>query len=259
MDQSRKLIINADDFGWDEDSCKATIACMEAGTITSATIMTDRPATRMACEYAAANAHRFSFGLHFNIVDQHRPMSRHQLSLIDPDTQAFRRSGQQRKKAMLWQLAPLDLQTELLAQLELIQGRGVKVSHIDSHGHLHKFPGVISALKQTLRHKNIRRVRRPQNLYGPGSKVSTKVINRLSTPFFSQLTLTDHFLTISSYEGPWFEHLLTLLPPGTTELAVHPGHADTWRHEETRPLLDARFPTLLADRQVSLINFNHIG
>ncbi|MGZ3240173.1 MAG: ChbG/HpnK family deacetylase, partial [Burkholderiaceae bacterium] len=48
----KQLIINADDFGWDIDSCKATIDCMETGSVTSATIMTGRPATDMACEYA---------------------------------------------------------------------------------------------------------------------------------------------------------------------------------------------------------------
>lgn len=259
MDYSKQLIINADDFGWDEDSCQATIDCMEAGAVTSATIMTGRPATHLACKYAAANAHRFSFGLHFNIVDQHKPVSRNQISLIDQNTQAFRTSSQQRKRALLWQLAPLDLQTELLAQLDIIQAQGVKVSHIDSHGHLHKFPGVISALKKALQQKGIHRVRRPQNLYGPGSKTSTKVINRLSTPFFNALTLTDHFLTISDYEGQWFKNLLTLLPHGTTELAVHPGYGESWRHEETRPLLDHRFASQLADRHTRLINFNHIG
>lgn len=254
----KHLIINADDFGWDEDSCKTTIACMEAGSITSATIMTGRPATDMACEYAAANSHRFSFGLHFNIVDQHKPLSEHTKSLIDSTTHTFRMSDQQRIRAMLWQLKSIDLQNELIAQLAEIKRKGVLVSHVDSHGHLHKFPSVITALRNTLNINGIARTRRPQNLYGPSSKMATKLINRASTPFFKSLTLTDYFLTISSYEKNWFENLLRLLPIGITELAVHPGQVERWRHEETQPLLHKWFSVLIKKNDIQLVNFNNI-
>jgi predicted glycoside hydrolase/deacetylase ChbG (UPF0249 family) len=255
---SKQLIINADDFGWDADSCQATIDCMEAGSVTSATIMTGRPATDMACEYAAANSHRFSFGLHFNIVDQHKPLSQKVTSLIDPATHLLRDSGQQRKQAILWRLNSLEIQSEFLAQLGALAKNDVRVSHVDSHGHLHKFPCVISSLKQAFVQSNIKRVRRPQNLYGPGSKLTTKIINGVSSSFFTSLTSTDHFLTISSYQNNWFRHLLALLPNGITELAVHPGYVEQWRSEELRPLLDPSFSPLLVEHRIQLINFNHI-
>jgi hypothetical protein len=255
---SKKLIINADDFGWDDDSCKATIECMEAGSITSATIMTGRPATDIACEYAAANSHRFSFGLHLNIVDHHKPLSENPTSLVDSTTAAFRMSDQQRIRALFWQLNSFDLQNELKAQLEVLKRKGVKVSHIDSHGHLHKFPCVITALKNSLDQSNIKCVRRPQNLYGTGSKIKTKIINRTSSLFFKSLILTDYFLTISSYKDAWFSNLLTLLPNGITELAVHPGHTEKWRNEEVQPLLDKKFPFLLEKNGIQLTNFNNI-
>jgi predicted glycoside hydrolase/deacetylase ChbG (UPF0249 family) len=254
----KQLVINADDFGWDKDTCQATIDCMEAGSITSATIMTDRPATEMACEYAVKNAHRFSFGLHFNIVDQHRPLTKDVDSLIDPGTGLFRDSGQQRKQALLWRLDSLQLQQELLAQLGVLSKNNVKVSHIDSHGHLHKFPNVISALKKVLDQGNIKRVRRPQNLFGPGARLTTRIVNGVSIPFFRSLTSTTHFLTISSYKSNWFRHLLAILPNGITELAVHPGYVEPWRNEELRPLLDKTFSPLLAEHGIQLINFSHI-
>jgi len=254
---AKKLIINADDFGWDEDTYKATIDCMEAGSITSATIMTGRPATDLACQYAAKNAHRFSFGLHFNIVDQHKPLSADPVSLTDRDTFNFRQSGRQRLHALLWRLNYNQLQNELIAQLNLVKKSGVKITHIDSHGHLHKFPNVILALKPILYQHGISRVRRPQNLYGKGIKISTKLINKIATPFFSSLTLTNHFLTIASYEDNWFNQLLTLLPNGTTELAVHPGYMENWRHKEIQPLLDKNFSTLIMHNGTELTNYNN--
>ena len=40
-----RIIINADDFGMDEDTVRATIECLEAGALTGATIMPNMPAT----------------------------------------------------------------------------------------------------------------------------------------------------------------------------------------------------------------------
>lgn len=255
---SKQLIINADDFGWDDDTCNATIECFEAGSITSATIMTGRPATEMACKYAAANAHRFSFGLHFNIVDQHIPLSENLESLIDSTTLSFRDSNEQRWRALGWQLKSIDLQNELRAQINFLTKRGVKVSHVDSHGHLHKFPCVITALKDVLYQYEIRRVRRPQNLYGPSAKLATKIINRMSSRFFGSLSVTDFFLTVNSYETNWFNHLLTLLPNGVTELAVHPGYLEEWRRKEKQPLIGETFGIILRKSNTSLTNYYQI-
>jgi len=69
------VIINADDFGYDDDTFRATVALSDAGLLTSATILAGRPATAEACAYARENRDRFSFGLHFNIVEGWRPKS----------------------------------------------------------------------------------------------------------------------------------------------------------------------------------------
>ena len=69
----KKLIINADDFGFDDETVDWTIKGFEAGKITSATIMAGMPATERAVEYAKAHP-QFSFGTHLYLVDE-KPMS----------------------------------------------------------------------------------------------------------------------------------------------------------------------------------------
>lgn len=55
----RSLIINADDFGLDYETCAMTIDCFEAGLLTSATIMVGCEASKQAYDYARQNRKRF--------------------------------------------------------------------------------------------------------------------------------------------------------------------------------------------------------
>lgn len=48
----KKLIVNADDFGLDDETVDWTIKGFEAGKITSATVMAGMPATGRVVEYA---------------------------------------------------------------------------------------------------------------------------------------------------------------------------------------------------------------
>ena len=252
----KQLIINADDFGWDEDSCNATIDCMERGSVTSATIMTGRPATDMACEYAVRNADRFSFGLHFNIVDHHHSLEKKCISLLDPGTSRFRSSEKQRIKALTFGLRSVDIQLEFEAQLNYIKDRGVEISHIDSHGHLHKYPQVILALTKLFEKNNIEWIRRPQNLYDRKAKLETKLINLYCNPFFRKGSTVDNFFAISDHNQNWLDYFLSSLPCGVTELAVHPGRIEPWRLIETEPLLGFNFKSLISKYNIELNKYN---
>lgn len=256
--QIKNLIINADDFGWDVDTCQATIECMEAGSVTSATIMTGRPASEMAYEYARNNSNRFSFGLHFNIVDGHSPLSSIGSSLIESKNFTFRQSNKQRIKALTWQLKASQIAQELEAQLMELKNNGILASHIDSHGHLHKFPSIFMAIKPILKKNNINYVRRPQNLYDNGFSLSTKIINKFSSLFITDSAVTDNFLAIGNYEKNWLERTLNMIPIGTTEMAVHPGNMEKWRLSEKNSLTTSEFNRLINDLNIKLISYNEL-
>ena len=61
------IIINADDFGFSENTVEATIKLFESKVISSATIMLSMPGTEIAIDYAKKNP-QFSFGLHLNLI-----------------------------------------------------------------------------------------------------------------------------------------------------------------------------------------------
>src|SRR5690348_1454589 len=62
-----KIVLNADDFGYDADTVRATIDCFEQGALSSASIMANMPETRAAIDYARSHPH-FGFGVHLTYV-----------------------------------------------------------------------------------------------------------------------------------------------------------------------------------------------
>src|SRR6267154_2464346 len=68
------LIVHADDFGETVDISDAIRLCIEAGIVTSTSIMANMPATPYAITFARTLADRASFGVHLNFCEG-RPMT----------------------------------------------------------------------------------------------------------------------------------------------------------------------------------------
>lgn len=231
----RSLIINADDFGMDAETYNTTVDCFEAGLLTSATIMVGCEASAQAYEYASQNRKRFSFGLHFNIVDGFRPVADSDTSLCDQPG-AFRESENQRYAALIGRLKLDDIRREFRLQLEELRDHHVEVTHVDSHGHLHKFPSVIYSLRQEMQRAGVTWVRRPQNMFlNPNGK--RRMVNNVFTIPFWGLMCTDYYCAVDQLDGTWSNRLPAMLPDGLSEVSVHPGRAEAWRFNEAAPLL----------------------
>ena len=230
----KRLIVNADDLGWDDDTLETTIELIERGWVTSATIMTGRPASSRALDYAKRAGKFVSFGLHFNIVDGHLALNSTRNSLVD-NQGCFRPSHRQRLAALFSRLNAADIAQELRAQLFVLQQAGVAISHVDSHGHLHKFPAIAHAMLAVLKEFGITKMRRAQDTYRHRS--ITDVIDAYCAWRFPKTAITtDHFYALDHIHEDWFENLPNVLRPGVTEISVHPGRSEEWRQFECAPL-----------------------
>lgn len=234
-----RVILNADDFGCSRDTLRATIECFERGYVSSGSIMPNMPFTNEAVEFAK-HASGVSFGVHlvFSRDDLESPLS-------DPATLAtltdiegrFYDSNQVRALAMLRRLSLQQIVREMHAQIAFFFDRGLILSHVDSHGHLHKFGVFRAALERVLPKFGIRCVRGVQDIY---------VKRPLKSPTFWmggwwRLSIARHFITTdhlflpsSAHDRSWTDRLLSSMPAGeeTLEVGLHPGHEESWRQEE---------------------------
>lgn len=250
----KRLIVNADDFGLDDETVDWTIRGFEIGKLTSATIMAGMPATARAVEYAKDHP-QFSFGVHLCLVDE-KPMSDPAKipSMIDPKSGKLWPTRQFIVRNFLGLVKVADIKTEMKAQIEALKAMGLKISHVDGHGHNHRLPQAIRAL-QELRTEGVigDKVRRCQNLYFGKPGLLGKVINgpmqkRLDRSF----KMTDYFLMTAGHtqDEKWFSKALETLPDGVTEIGIHPGKAEEWRRIDCEDCFNSDLSG------VELTNFN---
>ena len=262
-----RVILHADDFGYDKDTTQATIELLECGALTSATIMATMPAADEALEYARLHK-EFSFGVHLTYVDGLLPALPNVNSTLINSNGVFYPSGVVRKKAIALKLNKQDIIDESIAQIEKIRKNGVEISHLDSHGHLHKFPSFLLALPEIKRKSGIEKVRRVQNVFLQKTRLSpTSVLNKCFGWGITQLCKTTDFFYMSAnnMDTGWADAILAqmdnLPQDSVIEVGVHPGHENTveerWRIAEYNDMKDFA-AKLRASRKHQIINWNEV-
>ena len=262
---SQQIIVNADDFGYDQDTVEATIECFRAGALTSATIMPKMPATDKALDFARANP-RHAYGVHLTFVRDtlECPVADPSLipALVDANG-AFFPSHQLRLMALSGMLPVEQLCIEIAAQIERVRDSGIAISHVDSHGHLHKFKPFVQALAATLPKYGLSRVRNVQNQY---------TVIPLTSPTYwmgpywrrrimKQFATTPHFFMGTNANDPqWIQKILARRLNGILEVGFHPGsslHLQAWRNDERLACLD--FAAKAREQRVALISWNELS
>jgi predicted glycoside hydrolase/deacetylase ChbG (UPF0249 family) len=236
-----KIILNADDFGSDDDTVAATIECFESGLLTSATIMVGAPGADAAIAFARDHP-EYSFGVHLQFVGDgvERPVSDpgEVPGLVDADG-CLRPTNVMRGEALLRRVPVSQIAREAAAQIELVKGAGVPVSHVDSHRHLHKFAPFRAALARVLPPFGIRRVRNVQDVYlrRPAKSPTYWAGPIWRRALMRSFVTTEHFyMPTSAHDRDW-HRLASRLPGGRSlEVGLHPGHEEPWRDEERASL-----------------------
>ena len=150
------VIVHADDFGETVEITDGIRMCIEAGVVTSASIMANMPATAYALPVARVLEDRASFGVHLNFCEG-RPLTAAR-TLIGKDG-GFHAKRALAVRAMMGRLSLRELETEIVAQLARVHDAGVRISHVDGHKHLHQLPIISAAVANILPRFGIERVR----------------------------------------------------------------------------------------------------
>jgi predicted glycoside hydrolase/deacetylase ChbG (UPF0249 family) len=223
----RKLVVNADDFGFTPDVNRGILDAHRDGILTATTLMANGEAFDDAARMARQTP-TLDIGCHLVLIGGR--------SLVSG--KAFPRSVPQ----LLWALVRGELNPyrEMAAQVRCIRAAGFEPSHLDTHKHTHLAPPVLDALARVSEEFGVRWVRRPFDYPGSGldgivpaaTAAASRAMGLVRGRFERVLARhgccwTDSFAgfqVTGRYRTAELLKLLETLPPGSTELMCHPGH-----------------------------------
>ena len=257
-DNRPRLLVNADDFGLSRAVNRGILEAHRSGPVTSASLMANLPSAEDAVALWRT-APELGLGVHLNLTAG-RPVCppAEVPSLVRPDGR-FWILGELLRRLTTGQARPAELARELDAQLARAHSLGARLDHLDSHHHVHIHPRLWNIILSLARRHGIRSIRapaegpRPISYHRPAPKDAARAlsISALGLLFGARsrragFHAPQHFRGIAMGTGfstPALLRELRHLPPGSTELMVHPGYAD----EEA-----ARFTSLTVGREREL-------
>ena len=242
----RRLIVNADDFGYTSGVNRAIVEAHLRGVVTSSTLMANGAAFAAAAELAKT-VPKLSVGCHVVLTDGDPVLAAGQLPSLT--TAAHFRDGMVAfaARAIAGSMHADEITAEATAQIRKIQSAGIAVSHFDTHKHTHLFPKILRPLLRAAAGCGVRAVRNP---FGPRlplrSKhlltrpslwtrhVEVRVLGTFAGKFREAVdqegfTTTDGTLGIvvtGALDETLFYAIARTIPEGTWEFVCHPGYND---------------------------------
>lgn len=261
----RRLIVNADDFGFTHDVNEGIVEAHCEGILTATTLMANGDAFDHAVTLAR-QTRSLDVGCHLVLVQGR--------SVADPSKELPQTVSALAK--LLFQ-RQIPVYEELLAQVKKIVRAGIRPTHLDTHKHTHLLPPVLDAVARLAQEFRIPWVRRPFDFgIDNGAKLTKSAVAvgmRVTRPGFArtlaQLRTTDHFAGFQITGTLGEANLIATLerlPEGITEFMCHPGklgpelRAARTRLKESREvelhaLKSAAVKALLEKRGIELVNY----
>ena len=270
----RRVIFNADDYGQCAEINAAVEELIEAGRLADVSML----ATGRMWESSTAfllKRPQVSAGVHLNAVEG-QPIS------AGPDIHwLINAEGQfigMRGLMIRWIRHPLAVtravELEWRAQIEKLLATGLRLSHADSHQHLHAFPPAWHCAIKLCREYNIPALRHPLernslSLRRGGSFAlgASLFVAKLGAST-KGLRHNDHFLGFKRAGAYGLKELIADLrnaSPGVTEIALHPStqnkspYPGLFGNRERLALLDASLPDQLAAMGIEITSWKDIA
>lgn len=274
MIQTRRLIVNADDFGRSPSINAAVIRAHREGILTSASLMVNE----LACGEAVAAARQnpgLGVGLHLTLLCGHSASAPEAIPGLvnaqrefpsNPVSAAFRYFFNRGLRA--------SLRREIHAQFARFRETGLPLDHVNGHLHLHLHPTVFRILMEdtdTLGIRHLRLTREPFWLDAPlasGRRLYRSLhaalflcLSRNARPGFRRKKFRHTHRVFGLLENDRVDEryllkLLQVLPAGDSELYSHPS-LDKFKHE-FEALISPRVQERIKELGITLIRYQDL-
>jgi predicted glycoside hydrolase/deacetylase ChbG (UPF0249 family) len=242
----KKLIVNADDFGFTRDVNQGIIEAHRDGILTATTLMATGAAFDDAVRLAKENP-LLDVGCHLVLVG----------------APGFPTTVVQLVRAVM--LRRIRIYEELAAQVHRVTESGIQPSHLDTHKHTHVLPSVLEAVARISEDFKIPWVRRPFPRFLRGRFERALARHGChSTDFFAGYGVTGRF------DAAVLVSLIRSLKEGSTEFMCHPGccgeelrsartRLKESRERELQALKAPEVRLALREAGVELVNYKNLG
>jgi predicted glycoside hydrolase/deacetylase ChbG (UPF0249 family) len=255
----RNLVVNADDLGLTAGVNDGIFDAHDHGILTSASLFASAPATSDAIRRARSRP-SLGIGAHLALVDGAPTLPPGRVPTLVGNDGRLRRSWKPFIVACLrGKVSLAEVELELTAQIERLRSAGISLTHLDAHKHVHAYPPVFAIVARLAARFGIPVVRVPYERWAPTVRTSGSraaiglqaLLNRAMLPWArrdyrtarSYELRTPHFvgrIHTGFLNADALAGLVRALPPGVTELMVHPGYADHELERTGTRLLDSR-------------------
>jgi hopanoid biosynthesis associated protein HpnK len=238
--QRTELIINADDFGASDEVNEAIITAHREGILTSCSMMVTGDAFQQAVRLAKQNK-GLAVGIHLVTVKGRSVLPPSQIPLLVDANGNFEDNPTiAGLKYFLQKNARRQLKQELAAQFARFVETGLRISHIDSHLHMHVHPVIFQAALELGRQYEVFRMRLPLDdfrlicrLYGhlsPSKAITASIFYLLCSRMKKRLNKEAFIFPVRVYghlcSGEMTEEIvlsiLDHLQSGINEIYFHP-------------------------------------
>ncbi|MBI5573142.1 MAG: ChbG/HpnK family deacetylase [Elusimicrobia bacterium] len=226
----KKLIVNADDFGYSEEINKGVIYAHTKGIVTSASLFVNKEFTEDAVRQAKENP-GLGLGIHLDLD-----------AFFEIDN----------KKGVIVKLKKPqqeinEIKTEIKNQIEKYLSFSLQCDHLDSHHHSHLHPSVFSSVCEIASQYKIQKIRFFRKIYS-----STEEFEKLKQVLQGyNLKFIPHFI-----EGWYWGNIDENYE--VAELMTHPGYGELWRELEIARCCQFDLKSYLSNNDIYLIKFTDI-
>ena len=266
------LIVTADDLGLAESINEGIAKACREGIVNSISVIPTGEAFEDALK-TIKDLQLKEIGAHLSLTET-RP--------ILNSSKFFKNHNQFFFDIALKKVNLREVYRELKAQLELLSNSGAKITHINSHEHVHIIPEILDIFIALAKEFNIPAIRYLRNDRPTKPLAINDIYKKAILSYFSGKTkdmfknsgllCTDSFLGLLD-AGKLKENLLVEmingLKDGVTELVCHPGFLSPevlegyrWHkacEEELFALTDSRIKTAIKNNEIRLITYGELA
>ena len=285
----KKLIINADGFGFTFGNNRGILECLEVGVVKSVSVNANFPAVEEVTKLK--DFPDVSVGIHLNLsvgpcVSEPKDIP----DLVDEKGEFL--GSEFDRKALRGQIPHEQMVRELTAQVEKLTEYGIEITHWDSHQTKHLYRPFFKAAIEVAKKFNIQRMRtHDHHIFSMGrcrkiratihllvhprrafiyaaSKYLMRKARRAGMRMADRLITPGLLDSARKYQYEFWEQLFWKLPEGVSEIYAHPGYPDETlrnysryvdeRLEELKILRDPALRQKALQAGVELISFREV-